>query len=82
MWSDAESKVDYLNFSEIAESIADIVCEPELLPISVGVFGNWGAEKSTILNLTKQVIEDRERGNDKKSIHIDFDAWLFQGYDD
>lgn len=82
MWSDAESKVDYLNFSEIAESIADIVCEPELLPISVGVFGNWGAGKSTILNLTKQVIEDRELHQKKKSIHITFDAWLFQGYDD
>lgn len=82
MWSDAESKVDYLNFSEIAESIADIICEPELLPISVGVFGNWGAGKSTILNLTKQVIEEREKEEDKKFIHIDFDAWLFQGYDD
>lgn len=82
MWSDAESKVDYLNFSEIAESIADIVCEPELLPISIGVFGNWGAGKSTILNLTKQTIESRELEYEKKFIHVTFDAWLFQGYDD
>lgn len=82
MWSDAESKVDYLNFSEIAESIADIVCEPELLPISIGVFGNWGAGKSTILNLTKQAIENRELEQKQKFIHINFDAWLFQGYDD
>lgn len=78
MWSDAESEVDYLNFSEVAESIADIVCEPKLLPISIGVFGDWGAGKSTILNLTKNILNNR----DPNYVHITFDAWLFQGYDD
>ena len=57
MWSDSESKIDYLNFSEIGESITDIIVTPELLPISIGVFGDWGAGKSTILELTKATIE-------------------------
>lgn len=48
MWSDAESKIDYLNFSENAESIADIVLEPDMLPISIGRF--WGSQ--TALNST------------------------------
>lgn len=82
MWSDAESKVDYLNFFEIAESIGDIICEPKLLPISIGIFGSWGAGKSTILNLIQQVIEARNTEQKNKFIHINFDAWLFQGYDD
>ncbi len=52
MWSDKESKIDFLNFNEIAESIKDLITEKELMPISIGVFGDWGAGKSTILELT------------------------------
>ncbi len=78
MWSDNESKIDYLNFSEIGESISDIITTPELLPISIGVFGDWGAGKSTILELTESTL----RKENPQFIHIKFDAWLFQGYDD
>ena len=45
MWSDIESTSDYLNYSEIAESIADIVSAKELLPVSIGVYGDWGGWK-------------------------------------
>lgn len=78
MWSDSESNLDYLNFSEVAESVADIVNTPELLPISIGIFGDWGAGKSTILKLTESELNKQS----KNYIHINFDAWLYQGYDD
>jgi predicted KAP-like P-loop ATPase len=78
MWSDNESKIDFLNFSEVGESISDIVTTPELLPISIGVFCDWGAGKSTILELTESAITKEN----PQFIHIKFDAWLFQGYDD
>ncbi|MGR7920673.1 KAP family P-loop NTPase fold protein [Zobellella denitrificans] len=78
MWSDKESKIDFLNFNEIAESIKDIITEKELMPISVGVFGDWGAGKSTILELTAKALEQE----DQDYIQIQFDAWTFQGYDD
>lgn len=78
MWSDKESKVDFLNFNEIAESIRDLITERELMPISVGVFGDWGAGKSTILELTANALENEEQ----EYIQIHFDAWTFQGYDD
>ena len=78
MWSDKESKIDFLNFNEIAESIRDLITEKELMPISVGVFGDWGAGKSTILELTANALEKEEQ----EYIQIHFDAWTFQGYDD
>jgi len=78
MWSDSESNLDYLNFSEVAESVADIINTPELLPISVGVFGDWGAGKSTVLKLTEVELNKQPQDH----IHISFDAWLYQGYDD
>lgn len=77
MWSDKESSVDFLNFNETAESIKDLITERELMPISVGVFGNWGAGKSTILELTKKSLD--EEGD---YIQIHFDAWTFEGFDD
>lgn len=78
MWSDKESKTDFLNFNEIAESIKDLITEKELMPISIGVFGDWGAGKSTILELTANALEKEEQ----EYIQIHFDAWTFQGYDD
>ncbi len=78
MWSDKESKIDFLNFNETAESIKDIITEKELMPISIGVFGDWGAGKSTILELTKASLETDEQ----EYIQVHFDAWTFQGYDD
>lgn len=76
MWSDNEAHADYLNFIEVAESISDIISSPAMLPISIGVFGDWGAGKSTILNLAEKSLSD------KRYLHIKFDAWLYQGYDD
>lgn len=78
MWSDKESSVDFLNFNETAESIKDLITEKELMPISVGVFGNWGAGKSTILELTKSSLEK----DSQEYIQIHFDAWMFEGFDD
>lgn len=78
MWSDKESKLDFLNFNEIAESIRDLITEKDLMPISVGVFGDWGAGKSTILELTANALENEKQDY----IQIKFDAWTFQGYDD
>jgi len=78
MWSDKESKIDFLNFNETAQSIKDIITEKDLMPISVGVFGDWGAGKSTILELTKKALE----AEDQEYIQVHFDAWMFQGYDD
>lgn len=81
MWSDKESSIDFLNFNETAESVKDLITEKELMPISVGIFGNWGAGKSTILELTKKSLEnDKEAG--KEYIQIHFDAWTFEGFDD
>jgi predicted KAP-like P-loop ATPase len=48
------------------------------MPISIGVFGDWGAGKSTILELTKASLESDEQ----EYIQVHFDAWTFQGYDD
>lgn len=76
MWADIDTKNDYLNFSEVAELVTDIVRDENMRPVSIGVFGSWGSGKSTLLNL----IENNLCSED--FIVVRFDAWLYQGFDD
>jgi predicted KAP-like P-loop ATPase len=78
MWRDSESDQDFLNFTELADQIATLATNPQLLPVSIGVFGTWGTGKSTVLALA----EKRLREAIPKPIIIKFDAWLYQGFDD
>lgn len=78
MWADKESSKDYLNFGEVSQLAVDILTADQMLPVSVGIFGNWGAGKSSLLKLIEKKLEQDERD----WIVINFDAWLYQGYDD
>jgi len=78
MWSDKESDSDYLNFGEVSQLAVDILTSSGMLPVSLGVFGNWGAGKSSLLKL---IDKDLRRGEGDRLV-VNFDAWLYQGYDD
>lgn len=77
MWPDNETTLDFLNYAETAEVIADLLGDKRLRPISVGVFGGWGVGKSSLLKLVEQKF-----ANSNDYIVLTFDAWLFQSYDD
>lgn len=79
MWSDVDTRRDYLNYLEVAEAVAEILLNPAMRPVSVGIFGTWGTGKSTILNLIE--VRVLEEACDKVLV-VRFDAWLYQGYDD
>jgi len=78
VWSDKESSQDYLNFGEVSQLAVDILTSPSMLPVSLGVFGNWGAGKSSLL----QLINNNLRSDGQERLVINFDAWIYQGYDD
>jgi predicted KAP-like P-loop ATPase len=78
MWADAETEVDFLNYSEVAELVAELIDSPDLMPLSLGIFGTWGTGKSSTLKFVKTELL---RTPDKYLI-IEFDAWLYQDYDD
>lgn len=79
MWSDIETKSDYLNYLEVAEVVSEILLDPAMRPVSVGIFGTWGTGKSSLLNLIEADL--KRRANDDVIV-IRFDAWLYQGFDD
>lgn len=79
MWRDSETSDDFLNFTEVADQIATLATTPDLLPISIGVFGGWGTGKSTVLKLVEAQLP---HDGDAAPVVVHFDAWLYQGFDD
>ena len=78
MWTDTETDVDFLNYSEVAEMVVEMIDDDELLPLSLGIFGGWGIGKSSTLNLVECLLREQ----DDKYLIVRFDAWLYQDFDD
>ncbi len=79
MWTDEPTDQDFVNFQDIAASIAEVLREPDLLPTSIGIFGSWGVGKSSLLKMVEQELVPPERAGEYIVLH--FDAWLYQGFD-
>jgi hypothetical protein len=79
MWADNASKVDMLSYEPYAELLHDIALSERINPLTIGLFGNWGSGKSTVLNLIEEKI--RREGNPKLT-SVFVNAWMFEGYDD
>jgi len=76
--SDNETKIDMLNNRAIANTVAELIKECDERPISIGIHGDWGAGKSSILAM----VED-ELSEQKDDIEcIRFNGWKHQGFED
>lgn len=83
MWTDNETDIDYLNFSGVAETVAELILQANSRPISIGIAGAWGVGKSSMIQLVQRELEKRDSGSQKKKfLFVTFNAWLYQGYDD
>ena len=83
MWPDNETARDFLNFSGVADTVAEIIVQARGRPISIGVSGAWGIGKSSMIKLTQASLAKRQRQpGQREFIFVEFNAWLYQGYDD
>lgn len=75
--TDSETKVDLLNNEAIAATIIELLRERPNHPVTIGVHGDWGAGKSSILEMI-------EAGFDGKDdvLCLKFNGWPFQGFED
>lgn len=82
MWPDNETEEDFLNFSGVAGTVAEIVVQANGRPISIGVSGAWGVGKSSMIRLIRKSLVDRADAENTGFVFVEFNAWLYQGYDD
>lgn len=77
MWHDNETDVDLLGFDQLVDTASFLVEREELLPLTVGVFGDWGSGKSSLMRM----VYDRLEG-DERYVCVHFSPWQHEGYDD
>lgn len=76
--SDNETKIDMLNNRAIAKTVAELIKECDDRPISIGVHGDWGAGKSSILAMVEDELTEQKDGIEC----IRFNGWKHQGFED
>lgn len=81
MWNDIETTDDLLNYSIIAQTAARLIKDSNSTPLSIGVSGNWGTGKSSLVKMIGKTLKEKD-SNGHYFVFLEFNAWLYQGYDD
>ena len=77
MWKDSEAEIDFLDFDYLIGVLKDIIDNEDLLPATIGVYGDWGSGKSSLIRLAMNDFEEN-----KNIVCLNFNAWLFESYED
>ncbi|TDS14237.1 putative KAP-like P-loop ATPase [Maribacter caenipelagi] len=76
MWNDNETNQDLIDYKYLTDSINLIINNDNLVPSTIGVYGDWGSGKSSLMKMIE--IENTKEDN----LIIKFNGWLFEGYED
>lgn len=86
--TDNETRIDRLNNLAVAKTIVSIIKESKE-SVSIGVHGDWGAGKSSILAMIEDELEltVNSEGSDNKDVNLEyvitrFNSWQYQGFED
>ena len=77
MWPDHETTIDLLGIKHLKDAVLDIVKNDTILPATIGIFGDWGSGKSSLIKMITKELESEEN-----ILILDFNGWLFESYDD
>ena len=78
MWKDSETELDFLDYDYLIQTVQNIIMDDNLLPASIGVYGDWGSGKSSLMYMCK----DRLTKEDENIKCLVFNGWLFENYED
>lgn len=89
MWPDNETTNDLIGFKVHADLIRAVVTNPSMLPTTIGVFGDWGGGKTSIMKMLERDLDPSNwpEGSDNQKRYeslavVYVNTWLFEGYDD
>lgn len=75
--ADNETKIDLLNNEAIAKTIISLLTERPDRPVTIGVHGDWGAGKSSVLEMIDAALDGKD-----DVLCLKFNGWRFQGFED
>ena len=75
--ADNETAVDLLYYESVARTVVRLVDETADEPLSVGIHGDWGAGKSSVLKMIEAGFSEFDR-----VLCVRFNGWLFEGFED
>ncbi|MDC9622754.1 P-loop NTPase fold protein [Xenorhabdus sp. XENO-7] len=75
--NDQETATDLLYYEAISRTVVKLIDQTPDAPITIGVHGDWGAGKSSVLKM----LEASYKGEDK-TLCLWFNGWTFEGFED
>lgn len=81
MWADNEVNVDLLNVAHLTAAVLSLVDDDNVAPVTIGVYGDWGSGKSTVLRLVETELRSKSN-QDAGVVCVWFNSWQFETYDD
>lgn len=78
MWADNETTIDLLGFDYLVDSLLVVLTEPKLLPVTVGLTGDWGSGKTSLMSMAAVAL----RKEDPRFVTVSFSPWRFEDYED
>lgn len=86
MWKDIETAEDLLGYRFHAKLLKDIVLDDNMLPTSIGIFGNWGYGKSSLMLLMQKEVDIEiaklnNAGKDWRVLQVRFNGWQYENYE-
>ncbi|MHB8580966.1 MAG: KAP family P-loop NTPase fold protein [Ignavibacteriaceae bacterium] len=77
MWNDNDTNIDLIDFNYLVSAVKRIIENEKLVPCTIGIFGDWGSGKSSLMKMAEQGYQGR-----KEVVTIKFNGWIFEGYED
>lgn len=86
MWKDIETAEDLHGYRFHAKLLKDIVLDDNMLPTSIGIFGNWGYGKSSLMLLMQkevdiEIAKQNNAGKDWRVLQVRFNGWQYENYE-
>lgn len=75
--NDQETATDLLYYEAIAKTVVKLIGKTPETPITIGVHGDWGAGKSSVLKMLEASFESNDR-----TLCLWFNGWTFEGFED
>lgn len=75
--NDQETATDLLHYEAIAKTVVGLIRKAARIPVTIGVHGDWGAGKSSVLKMLESAFQ-----KDERVLTLWFNGWTFEGFED